>query len=148
MGTFFVSSRRRHTSCALVTGVQTCALPISLACTAAYASEGGYALDAAPNRVNDVAALQNGAKLFVNYCLNCHSASAMRYNKLQDIGLTDEQIKENLLFSGEKVGDLMHVALNPQDAKRWFGTIPPDMSVLARAKSVNACPSGSDPTYT
>src|SRR3546814_14772546 len=76
MGTFFVSSRRRHTSCALVTGVQTCALPISLACTAAYASEGGYALDAAPNRVNDVAALQNGAKLFVNYCLNCHSASA------------------------------------------------------------------------
>src|SRR3546814_3731907 len=61
------------------------AVAFTLACTAAYASEGGYPLDAAPNRVNDVAALQNGAKLFVNYCLNCHSASAMRYNKMQDI---------------------------------------------------------------
>src|SRR3546814_6180441 len=67
------------------------AVAFTLACTAAYASEGGYALDAAPNRVNDVAALQNGAKLFVNYCLNCHSASDMRYNKLQDIGLTDRK---------------------------------------------------------
>ena len=124
------------------------AVAFTLACTAAYASEGGYPLDAAPNRVNDVAALQNGAKLFVNYCLNCYSASAMRYNKLQDIGLTDEQIKENLLFTGEKVGDLMHVAMRPEDAKRWFGTTPPDLSVIARAKSINAGPSGADYIYT
>jgi len=124
------------------------AVAFTLACTATYAAEGGFPLDAAPNRVNDVAALQNGAKLFVNYCLNCHSASAMRYNKLQDIGLTDEQIKENLLFTGEKVGDLMHVAMRPEDAKRWFGTTPPDLSVIARAKSVNAGPSGADYIYT
>ncbi|HYG46039.1 MAG TPA: cytochrome c1 [Bordetella sp.] len=124
------------------------AVAFMLACTATYAAEGGFPLDRAPNRINDVAALQNGAKLFVNYCLNCHSASAMRYNKLQDIGLTDDQIKENLLFTGEKVGDLMHIAMRPQDAKRWFGTVPPDLSVIARAKSVNAGPSGSDYIYT
>jgi len=124
------------------------AVAMMLACTATYAAEGGYPLETAPNRLNDVAALQNGAKLFVNYCLNCHSASSMRYNKLQDIGLTDEQIKENLLFTGEKVGDLMHVAMAPQDAKKWFGTTPPDLSVIARAKSVNAGPSGADYIYT
>ena len=102
----------------------------------------------APYRVNDVASLQNGAKLFVNYCLNCHSASSMRYNKLRDIGLTDQQIKESLLFTGEKVGDMMHVAMTAKDAKKWFGTTPPDLSVIARAKSVNAGPSGSDYIYT
>jgi len=124
------------------------AVAMTLACTATYAAEGGYPLETAPNRLNDVAALQNGAKLFVNYCLNCHSASSMRYNKLQDIGLTDDQIKENLLFTGEKVGDLMHVAMTPQDAKKWFGTTPPDLSVIARAKSINAGPSGADYIYT
>ena len=72
---------------------------------------GRLPLEKAPYRVNDVASLQNGAKLFVNYCLNCHSASSMRYNKLRDIGLTDQQIKESLLFTGEKVGDMMHVAM-------------------------------------
>ena len=97
-------------------------------------------MDKAPYRVNDMASLQNGAKLFVNYCLNCHSASSMRYNKLKDIGLTDQQIKESLLFTGEKVGDMMNVAMTAKDAKKWFGTTPPDLSVIARAKSVNAGP--------
>ena len=72
----------------------------------------------------------------------------MRYNKLKDIGLTDQQIKESLLFTGEKVGDMMTVAMTPKDAKKWFGTTPPDLSVIARAKSVNAGPSGSDYIYT
>ena len=72
----------------------------------------------------------------------------MRYNKLRDIGLTDQQIKESLLFTGEKVGDMMHVAMTAKDAKKWFGTTPPDLSVIARAKSVNAGPSGSDYIYT
>ena len=79
----------------------------------AYANEGGYPLDKAPNRTTDVSSLQNGAKLFVNYCLNCHSASAMRYNRLRDIGLTEDQIKNNLLFTGEKVGDLMKTTMLP-----------------------------------
>ena len=124
------------------------AVALMLTCTATFAAEGGYPLDKAPYRVNDMASLQNGAKLFVNYCLNCHSASSMRYNKLKDIGLTDQQIKESLLFTGEKVGDMMNVAMNPKDAKQWFGTTPPDLSLIARAKSVNAGPSGADYIYT
>lgn len=124
------------------------AVAFTLACTATYAAESGYPLDKAPDRINDIAALQNGAKLFVNHCLNCHSASAMRYNKLQEIGLTDDQIRDNLLFTGEKVGDLMTIAMQPADAKRWFGTVPPDLSVIARAKSINAGPTGADYIYT
>ena len=70
-----------------------------------HASEGGLAWDKAPNKTNDMGALQNGAKLFVNYCLNCHSAAFMRFNRLRDIGLTEQQIKDNLLFTTEKVGE-------------------------------------------
>ena len=123
-------------------------IALSLTCTVALASEGGHKLDTAPSRINDMAALQNGAKLFVNYCLGCHSANSMRYNKLTEIGLTDEQIKKNLLFTGEKVGDLMHIAMQREDAKKWFGAAPPDLSVIARAKSTNLGPSGVDYVYT
>ncbi len=124
------------------------AIALTLTCTAAVAAEGGYALDRAPDRMNDMASLQNGAKLFVNYCLSCHSAKSMRYNKLTEIGLTDEQIKKNLLFSSEKVGDLMTIALTPADGKKWFGAAPPDLSVIARAKSTTMGPSGVDYVYT
>src|SRR3954466_6872204 len=112
----------------------------------AFANEGGYPLDKAPERTS-LSSLQNGAKLFVNYCLNCHSASAMRYNRLKDIGLTDEQIKNNLLFTSEKVGDLMKVSMPAQDAKTWFGAVPPDLSVIARAKASEAG-TGADWLYT
>lgn len=112
-----------------------------------WASEGGVPLDAAPQRTEDLAALQNGAKVFVNYCLNCHSASSMRYNRLKDIGLTDEQIAKNLLFTSDKVGGLMTIAMTPRDAKNWFGAVPPDLSVIARAKASEAG-SGADWLYT
>lgn len=112
-----------------------------------FASEGGFVLDQAPERTKDMAALQNGAKLFVNYCLNCHSASSMRYNRLRDIGLTEDQIKANLLFASDKVGDLMKVTMNPADAKDWFGAAPPDLSVISRAKS-SELGSGPDYIYT
>jgi ubiquinol-cytochrome c reductase cytochrome c1 subunit len=123
-------------------------LMLSLTCAVAAASGGGHPLDKAPDRITDLAALQNGAKLFVNYCLNCHSANSMRYNKLTEIGLTDEQIKQNLLFTADKVGALMHVAMRPEDAKKWFGAAPPDLSVIARAKSENMGASGVDYVYT
>jgi ubiquinol-cytochrome c reductase cytochrome c1 subunit len=114
--------------------------------TLALASEGGFPLDHAPERT-DLASLQNGARLFVNYCLNCHSASAMRYNRLKDIGLTEDQIKNNLLFTSDKIGDLMKVAMPAKDAKEWFGAVPPDLSVIARAKASEAG-SGGDWLYT
>jgi ubiquinol-cytochrome c reductase cytochrome c1 subunit len=112
----------------------------------AFANEGGFPLEKAPQR-ESLSSLQNGAKLFVNYCLNCHSATSMRYNRLKDLGLSEEQIKSNLLFSGEKVGDLMTTALKPADAKAWFGAVPPDLSVIARAKASPAG-SGGDYLYT
>ncbi|MBY0570162.1 MAG: cytochrome c1 [Burkholderiaceae bacterium] len=113
----------------------------------AMAAGATFPLDRAPDRSTDMAALQNGAKLFVNYCLNCHSASAMRYNRLKDIGLTDDQIKQNLLFTGEKVGDLMKNTMSAKDAKTWFGAVPPDLSVIARARASEAG-SGADWLYT
>ncbi len=81
----------------------------------------------------DVESLQRGARLFVNYCLNCHSAQYMRYNRLTDLKLTPEQIKQNLMFTTDKIGDTMQVAMRPQDAKEWFGAVPPDLSVMARS---------------
>lgn len=106
----------------------------------AGANEGAM-LSHAPVDLSDQASLQRGAKVFINYCLNCHSASAMRYNRLRDIGLTEQQIKENLLFAGEKVGDTMTVAMNAKEAKTWFGATPPDLSVIARSR-------GADWLYT
>jgi len=113
----------------------------------ALANAGSFPLDHAPDRLNDMSALQNGAKLFVNYCLNCHSAASMRYNRLRDIGLTEEQIKNNLLFTSDKVGDLMKATLTAKDAKEWFGAVPPDLSVIARAKASEAG-TGPDWLYT
>ena len=112
----------------------------------AFAAEGGFPLDRAPER-NDLASLQNGAKLFVNHCLNCHAAAAMRYNRLRDLGLSEDQIRDNLLFSADKVGDMMTTAMRPGDAKAWFGAVPPDLSVIARAKASPAG-SGADYLYT
>jgi len=94
-------------------------------------------LDKAPIDPSDNDSLQRGARTFVNSCLSCHSANYMRYNRLQDIGLTEKQIKDNLLFAGEKVGDTMKVAMNPKDAKKWFGVAPPDLSVEVRARGAD-----------
>ena len=97
----------------------------------------GVRLDHAPIDPNDQASLQRGARTFVNYCLNCHSAAYMRYNRLKDIGLTDAQIKDNLLFAGKKVGDTMTVSMPTKDAKNWFGVAPPDLTVIARARGAD-----------
>jgi ubiquinol-cytochrome c reductase cytochrome c1 subunit len=120
---------------------------LALAPVLALASEGEFPLEHAPDHTRNLAALQNGAKLFVNYCLNCHSAASMRYNRLKDLGLTEEQIKNNLLFTSGKVGDLMKTTIAPKDAKEWFGVAPPDLSVIVRAKASGAG-SGTDWVYT
>ncbi|MES2015361.1 MAG: cytochrome c1 [Pseudomonadota bacterium] len=112
----------------------------------ALANEGAFALDKAPERAS-MTSLQNGAKLFVNHCLNCHAAASMRYNRLRDLGLSEEQIKGNLLFSQDKVGEMMTTSLRPADAKAWFGVVPPDLSVIARAKASSGG-TGGDYLYT
>ena len=113
----------------------------------AFASGATLHLDRAPDRANDKAALQHGAKLFVNYCLNCHSASYMRYNRLADIGLTEAQIVDNLMFTADKVGEPMRIAMQRADAKVWFGAAPPDLTVIARARA-SEFGSGADWLYT
>ena len=115
--------------------------------TGAQAATDGMAWDKAPDKTTDLASLQNGAKLFVNYCLNCHSAAFMRYNRLKDIGLTEQQIKDNLLFTTGKVGDTMKAAIDPKQAKDWFGGTPPDLTVIARSRA-GAQGSGADYLYT
>ena len=111
----------------------------------AHAAEGGeIAWDKAPNRTNDLPALQNGAKLFVNYCLNCHSAAFMRFNRLADLGINEQQIKDNLLFIQDKVGAQMQSPIDPKQAKEWFGAEPPDLTLIARSRSGHG---GSGPDY-
>ncbi|MCU0761698.1 MAG: cytochrome c1 [Hydrogenophaga sp.] len=124
-------------------------LALSLAMSgAAWAAGANIPMDAAPQRTNDMSALQNGAKLFVNYCLNCHSASFMRFNRLRDIGLTDKQIAENLAFTTDKIGDTMKVTMNPNDAKAFFGKNPPDLTLVARSRAAIGGHSGPDYLYT
>jgi ubiquinol-cytochrome c reductase cytochrome c1 subunit len=107
----------------------------------AFAAGATVHLDKAPVNLADQDSLQRGARMFVNYCLNCHSASAMRYARLQDIGLTEDQIKDNLMFAAEKPGELMKVGMTKAEAKAWFGATPPDLSVIARSR-------GADWLYT
>ena len=98
--------------------------------------------DAAPVNQHDKISLQRGARIFVNYCVTCHNAAYMRYNRLQDLGLTEQQIKDNLMFAvAKRVGDTMTVAMDKNDAKDWFGAPPPDLSLIARVR-------GADWLYT
>lgn len=115
--------------------------------TLALAAGDHVKLDRAPINEEDQASLQRGARHFVNYCLNCHSAGYMRYNRLEDIGLTKQQILDNLVFTGAKVGDLMKISMVPSEAKSWFGAAPPDLSVIARSRA-SADGSGADWLYT
>ena len=127
----------------------TLTLTLTALLSPALAAGGGIAWDKFPDkRVTDMAALQNGAKLFVNYCLNCHQAAFMRFNRLRDIGLTEQQIKDNLVFTGAKVGETMKVALDAKDAKEWFGALPPDLTLVARSRSASGQGSGADYIYT
>jgi ubiquinol-cytochrome c reductase cytochrome c1 subunit len=116
-------------------------LALLFAPLSAWASEAGYRLDRAPINPTDVVSLQAGAQTFVNYCLNCHGAQFMRYNRLGDIGLSESQIRDNLVFTDAKVGETMRVALSAKDGKAMFGTAPPDLSVIGRSR-------GADWLYT
>ena len=91
--------------------------------------------DRANNDVGDIASLQRGARNFVNYCLGCHSAKYVRYNRLaDDLGITEDQLINNLMFVTEKPHDTMRNSMPPDDAERWFGQAPPDLSLIARSR--------------
>jgi ubiquinol-cytochrome c reductase cytochrome c1 subunit len=103
----------------------------------AWGAETGYRLDPAPIDPRDLTSLQSGARLFVNYCLSCHGAQFMRFNRLADLGLTEAQIRDNLILTGDKIGDTMKVALSAKDGKNWFGVAPPDLTVIGRSRSAD-----------
>ena len=120
-----------------------CLLVVVLAgawCTA-FAAESNMRLLHAPVNRLDAESLQRGARNFVNYCLTCHSAKYMRYNRLTDLGLTDAEITGNLMFASDKIGETMTVATTEANGKAWFGNPPPDLSVEARVR-------GSDWLYS
>jgi ubiquinol-cytochrome c reductase cytochrome c1 subunit len=103
---------------------------------------GGSALEHANVNIRDTAAIQRGAKLFVNYCLSCHSASYMRYNRLaEDLDLDEETVMENLVFADVKIGETMEIAMRPEDAEDWLENVPPDLSLISRSR-------GADWLYT
>ncbi len=116
-------------------------IPALMAPALPQAAETAVKLDEVHIDVADVVSLQSGARTFVNYCLNCHSASLVRYNTLERIGLTEQQIKDNLMFTADKIGEPMNVAFAKADAKAMFGVVPPDLSVIARSR-------GADWLYT
>ncbi|MBA8780797.1 MULTISPECIES: cytochrome c1 [Aeromonas] len=106
------------------------------------ASGGGFPLDKAEYDLSDKASLQRGAATFMNYCAGCHSTQYQRYNRVAaDIGIPDDLMKENLVFTGAKIGDLMKSAMSEKDAARWFGAQPPDLTLVARVR-------GADWIYT
>ncbi len=99
---------------------------------------GGPKMEAANNVLGNVRSLQRGASHFVNYCMGCHSAKYVRYNRLaEDLQLSEQQVIDNLMFVGEKLLDTMDIAMDPLDAGRWFGQVPPDLSLIARAKGTD-----------
>ena len=111
---------------------------LALAPAWVLAAGGGVPLDKANIDPTNKQSLQRGARIFVNYCLSCHSAALMRYERMgTDLGIDEKLVSENLMFTGGKVGELMTVATAADDAKEWFGIVPPDLSVIARARGVD-----------
>jgi ubiquinol-cytochrome c reductase cytochrome c1 subunit len=102
----------------------------------AHAAGGhGAVLDKVKMNMDDKASLQNGAMLFVNYCLSCHSAKYSRYNRVaEDLEIPLDLLKENLMFTSEKTGDLMVTTMPEDDARRWFGVAPPDLTLASRVR--------------
>jgi ubiquinol-cytochrome c reductase cytochrome c1 subunit len=103
-----------------------------------FASGGGALTDRANNNVANQASLQRGARNFVNYCFGCHSAKYVRYNQLaRDLGISEDQVVNNLMFAASKPTETMSIAMRPADAQRWFGLVPPDLTLITRAKGVD-----------
>jgi ubiquinol-cytochrome c reductase cytochrome c1 subunit len=106
------------------------------------AASAGYRIERSPHDPRDVVSLQAGARTYVNYCLGCHSLQYMRYQGLTELGISEAQVKEHLLFTAEKIGEpIRTTGVEPKTAKGWFGVPPPDLSVIARSR-------GADWLYT
>jgi len=111
------------------------ALTLVVSAPSLAAGGGNKNLDTAHINLNDKASLRNGAALFMNYCLSCHSAEYSRYNRVaEDLGIPEEAMRKNMMFTTEKFGDKMVSAMSPKDAKKWFGVTPPDLTLVSRVR--------------
>lgn len=111
-------------------------------CVAAHAAESGVHLEHSGISLDDKGSLQRGAALYMNYCSGCHSLKYLRYSRIaSDLGLSEDEVMNNLNFTGAKFGDHVQVAMDPEDAKGWFGNAPPDLTLVARSR-------GEDWIYT
>lgn len=118
------------------------AAALMLGSTLAMAAEGGTKLLQAGNDLGDRASLQRGAQLYMNYCSGCHALKYLRYSRMaQDLGLSEEEVMNNLNFTGSAIGDPVPVAMPKEQAEKWFGKMPPDLSLISRVR-------GSDWVYT
>ena len=107
----------------------------------AFAAGGGATLQAG-NDLSDRASLQRGAQLYMNYCAGCPSLKYMRYSRMaEDLGLTEDEVMKNLNFTGAKFGEQVQVSMPAAGGEKWFGKMPPDLSVISRVR-------GSDWIYT
>lgn len=118
---------------ALLLTIFTLVVPLNL-----YANEGEQQLYHINPNISDTESLQRGARIFVNYCMGCHSAAYMRYNRIgKDLGITDDVLKKNFIFGSQKVGDTMEIAMKSKEANKFFGVSPPDLSVIARSRGAD-----------
>jgi ubiquinol-cytochrome c reductase cytochrome c1 subunit len=114
------------------------ALPLLALAAAANAASAGYPLEDARTDVSSLASLQRGARNFVNYCLGCHSLKYMRYSQVAgDLALTEDELRENLMFTGVRIYDPMLSAMPAEKARQWFGNAPPDLSLIVRSRDVD-----------
>ena len=110
-------------------------IPLLFICSSSLFSAAGDMLYKFTPDLSDQSALQRGAETFVNYCLSCHSASYMRYNRMgEDLGIPDSVLLEKFMFGTDKVGDTMEISMTPEIGVQYFGVAPPDLSVIARAR--------------
>ena len=124
------TDRQKNRVLAFVAAVAVVALP-----STSFASGGEAHVEKAGNDIHNHASLQRGARNFVNYCLGCHTAKYVRYSRLaKDLGLTEQQVIENLMFTGERIHDTMRTNMRPDNAARWFGVTPPDLTLIARSR--------------
>ncbi len=114
------------------------AIAFSLVPLVTLAAGGGVHPMSANSDLTNQKSLQNGARVFVNYCMGCHSMEFMRYSRMaEDLGLDQDLVAEHLMFTTDKIGDAMTIAMQVGDASGWFGIAPPDLSVIARARGVD-----------
>ena len=110
-------------------------LALAIAPLSGFAAGGGAKLDHVEISLKDKISLQNGAKIFINYCMSCHSAQYMRYNRMaKDLGIPEDLVKQHMIVGDKKIGDLMTTTMSKESGEAWFGVAPPDLTLIGKLR--------------